>query len=259
MQTRNLCQVAPINNNILVPFVWINSNFISDLVALMIEFRILNTHNIGKFSLLRKPIFILFQGTSNFNDNIMIKFRLLLLASLIALTSCNQSKKEVERYNDTLDKHFHLIPIPFTGEYPKVIDSLNVEDFYNEVKWDMYCLMADVNCNYNGASQNYFTKATLKYEGCILNEDTISLFFGFYYPDSIRLIRPDCQNSFLVHGAKFIIKGKNYFRYLFAAAEIDSGLYTDRKINGVNYIQAHKTELNPWLYLEVEKRSLINR
>ncbi len=165
--------------------------------------------------------------------------------------------------HDKLDSELNIIPIGFKGIYPKVVDSLSLNNLFDQAKWDMYCISYADTCF---TSKEYkiqdtiipFSGLILKYEGHKFRNDTLQIYFGFYYKDIFRCDNYRCSNIFPLHGVCYKLGSKSFYAYvdLSMSEHYIDGLRR-KKENGIKYLTTHPPQNNSWLLDEARKRGVI--
>lgn len=155
-------------------------------------------------------------------------------------------------------------------EYPRIIDSLNLEKHYDEAKWILYSYHAQDSCLFPIAIESEkneqpksFSEKGLKFLDVRQKKDTIEIYFDFTFKEDIpcRLFDKD----FTVDGAAFLINDPDSFLYLtkglngnaipqnpkeFKESLIDSSL--------INFVKQNYNSVNPWYREEGNLRGYWN-
>jgi len=158
---------------------------------------------------------------------------------------------EGKKFSDSVDRSVNIVPIVFSGKYPEIIDSLHLQEAYEDIRSRIFYFNYLDTCDFVRPFPEEkvpFNTLDLKYEGYQLKEDTISLFFGFYYRDTIRCdSRWPCGNVAVPHGAAYEISKRKLLYY------IDEGsIWTiepkDSKLKrNIRFIKNNQLPTNSWL------------
>lgn len=208
---------------------------------------------------------------------IMKHFKLTIIATLlIVITACNSANTRKEK------KVANTIPKQEIG-YPKIVDSLGVQELYDKTKWQMYLLKCDdtpklENDSFLFTPPKSFASLDLKFDSLWQRNDSIAFYFDFYVNDTqsvLELMNKRSLKKDFCNGMLFY-KGMDSLLFCYVSNHTDViSIYwtgpvpkqyydttTNRTVKPLQpkvakYINENKSELNPWFYKEAIKRGVI--
>jgi hypothetical protein len=179
--------------------------------------------------------------------------------------ACKQQKKA----NDT--KHANGTKSANDTEnnfkYPRVIDSLNMREMYDQDKWAMYCLYCDDTCymERDKDEPRLFSTLDLRLKEVRQFNDTVEMDFNFYIHDTLRCKIAADGNRFYIKDGVGYRRGSDSIIYYTSSTTMkrfwERGLKS-RYANPlqpdvVTFIKDNKEKLNPWFREEAKKRGVL--
>ena len=183
--------------------------------------------------------------------------------------------------------------INYREGYPRIIDSLNLQELYDSTKWYLYVYHSMSNpmiIDYNDGSKtplNYnFCSLELRFHSVEVFNDTTKIYFYFYVNDSTVLNIENFSSNKLKHlrdysslepyinGRMFskyldskhvcyLIKGTN-FGYICVSPlprlpedTVIYRIYQPLQPDVIVFINENKEKLHPWFYKEAVRRGVI--
>lgn len=159
--------------------------------------------------------------------------------------------------------------------YPLKIESLKLQDLFDDIKWRLYCIYSDDTINYVNSKGEHLTLGMLNltYIDCFKQEDTVTILFDF-----------DTNNIHLISGfkdtldrlsVKYLYDGGIFIknRLIGYSAHTFNGYYQipdtirnsrDRRITPlqpevISYIKENRDKINPWFREEAIKRGVLQK
>jgi hypothetical protein len=158
----------------------------------------------------------------------------------------------------------------YPGYYPRIVDSLRVENLYDEARWRMYCLgccdTARLLQEYDGLAKRPFGFLNLKFTRLHLRRgDSTEFYFMFYYNDTIRCDNGSTSADYgiLPDGVGFSNNGKRIYYSWDIALGFNRGddptdpLQHPLQPKVVSFIKNNRDSLNPWFKNEAIKRGVL--
>lgn len=181
--------------------------------------------------------------------------RLLLAALLFSTCKNDYSKRHVSEINK--DE---------TQNYPRIVDSLKLNDFYDSAKFYLYIYHCNLKYEpkLNDKKDEIFLSfLDLSFDTLKIKNDTVELYYKF--KDGNKIVDPYHLKRFiyLKNGVGFRISNKEKL-YLTTDRNMvvtETGS-SSRFVNAlqpdvVTFLKMHKNKINLWLKEQVEKRGII--
>lgn len=183
-----------------------------------------------------------------------LKFRLnrkyfVVVFSIVLILSCK---------NEYSDKN------NIVGLYPSIIDSLGLQDLYDETKWRLYCLHCDdsVELFPERKMKETYGMLPIDFQGVKMTGNEIDLNFFFRYNDTLVIdFMNRSKNAKLKYGVKYIDRkfycyetGSNF---CIQTSDSTSRLNNCLQKDVVSYIKQNRNILNEWFVKEAIKRKVL--
>ena len=188
--------------------------------------------------------------------------RIITISLAIAIctsSSCDNSKKS-HNSKESTDK------------YPRIIDSMRLNEVYDKTKWLMYCFQCDDTLTFqkkwNDTNKVYFGTLELKFNEVRTLKDETEINFFFIYKG--KNTDDDLVRNSAIRGVVYK-KGTDSVLYYSLGTDVlpymkdscpDPKNCGSRFINPlqpevVKFIHDHKKELDPWFYKTAQKKGIL--
>jgi hypothetical protein len=158
------------------------------------------------------------------------------------------------------------------SEYPRIIDSLRLNELYNETKWLMYCYQCDDTLKIIKSDTLKdlvtFGMLELKFDTVDVYDTMFDIRFNFYYK-GIPCTGENIRSS-PIWGMVYAHPTGKKLNYVVQSGNMNymrdscapKGPCRSRFVNPlqpevVKYINDNKAKLNPWFYNEAKKRGVL--
>lgn len=179
----------------------------------------------------------------------------IFLGTLLFITACKNSEREKELTND------------LKSEYPRIVDSLGVQNLYNKTKWNLYCLYCDDTIIVkNKAGLETFASKELKFDTLILSGDSLEINLKFQCGElpCDEMMKNDVLAGIVYrYGTDSILcySSNSTLRYLWVQSPVSakSRLVDPLQPDVIKYINDNRTKLNTWFYNEAVRRGVLTK
>lgn len=184
----------------------------------------------------------------------------LLVITLISIVflNCREANRTVNRFNNQ-EQHYGI---------SKQLDSLNLQREYDKARWWLYCFHCDEKCKFwpeTGIRNTNITlgELELRLDNFKISRDTLLMFLGFYFHDTIRYDSKTGRFGNLT-GVKMTLNNDSIISFY------DDGNIKDYwdgpnsrfgnplQPEVIKYIRQNKDKIDPWFYQEAKKRGVFD-
>jgi hypothetical protein len=160
------------------------------------------------------------------------------------------------------------LPLNDEIKYPHDILEAGLTKQYDKVKWALYCLYAADTCRFLPArfvkDTVTFGELDLRFEKLRNSEDTVEMYFNFYYHDSLRCNFNLLKNAEYLRGAGFL-HGSDSISYwispttmlYYRPARTLSKFKDPLRPEVIAYIKGNQNKLAAWLKNEAKNKKII--
>jgi len=202
----------------------------------------------------------------------MYAIKIIFIAALLFAAACNSNKKENDQSRSQ----------PYAA-YPAIVESLGVQQQYDQTKWQLYLLKCDDTPRLGESGEDVlnpprsFGSLALKFDSLWHRNDTTAFYFDFYVNDTQSLLSL-AGYRYLKHGyysGMLFYKGQDSLTVCYVSnhssfpydciKSLSQKIYdtTTYKLvkplqpEVIQYINKNKEQLHPWFYQEAKKRGVI--
>jgi len=151
--------------------------------------------------------------------------------------------------------------------YPQAIVQYGLARQYDRAKWTLYCLYGPDTCEFlpgaNMSSTVTFGELDLRFNRLRRSDDTVELYFDFYFHDTVKCDFRLLRNSFYLRGAGFLHGVDSVFYWISPTTMVylrpggSENKYNNPLQPGVLvYIKGNKAKLAPWFLNEARRKGI---